>query len=127
MVEIRGKQQVHYFFTRSRAHSYPILRNLRIRFGDRCAADHSVVLALAEWTGLGLIAAIAGNAKKIVATKLQKIPIAHAMPRPVSAGFRARASEPKPLSAVSPASNTGFITPATSCSMSRVFCQISTV
>jgi len=41
--------------------------------------------------------------------------MAHAMPSPVSAGFRARASDPKPLIAVSPASKTGFTTPATSC------------
>ena len=32
------------------------------------------------------------------------------MPRPVSAGFRARASEPKPLTVVNPASRTGFKT-----------------
>ena len=86
----------------------------------------SLLSTLAETDGLGSVAAIAGRVKKIVATRLQKIPMAHAIPRPVRAGFRARASEPKPLTAVKPASKTGFTTPATSCSISRVFCQTST-
>ena len=64
---------------------------------------------------MGFTAAIAGKVKKIVAIRLQKMPMAHAIPSPVSAGFRARASDPKPLIAVSPASKTGFTTPATSC------------
>ena len=64
---------------------------------------------------LGLTAASAGKVNKIVAMRLQKMPMAHAMPNPVNAGFRARASDPKPLIAVSPASKTGFNTPATSC------------
>ena len=55
--------------------------------------------------------------KKIVAIRLQKMPIAHVTPSPVSAGFRARARDPKPLIAVSPASKTGFTTPAKSCWM----------
>src|SRR5207237_5035460 len=74
----------------------------------------------------GLAAAIAGNAKKIVASKLQKMPIAHAMPSPLSDGLRAQPNEPNPLTAVRPARITGLITPATSCSSSRVFCQTST-
>ena len=56
----------------------------------------------------GLVAAIAGRVKKIVAIKLQKIPMAHAIPRPVSAGFRARASDPKPLTAVKSCEQNGF-------------------
>jgi hypothetical protein len=40
--------------------------------------------------------------KRIVATKLQKIPIAHAMPRPVSAGFRAAAEAVAPTKATIP-------------------------
>ena len=45
----------------------------------------------------GSAAAIAGSVRQIVAIRLQKIPMAHAIARPVRAGFRARASEPKPL------------------------------
>src|SRR5260370_967017 len=62
----------------------------------------------------GLAAAMAGNAKKIVASKLQKIPIAHAMPSPLREGLRAQPNEPNPLTAVRPARITGLMTPATS-------------
>ena len=74
----------------------------------------------------GLAAAAAGNVKKIVATRLQKMPIAQVMPSPLSDGFLAIPNEPNPLIAVRPASMTGFTTPATSCSSSRVFCHTST-
>src|SRR5439155_17901068 len=59
----------------------------------------------------GLAAAMAGNAKKIVASKLQKIPIAHAMPSPLREGLRAQPNEPNPLTAVRPARITGLMTP----------------
>src|SRR2546430_14625646 len=88
--------------------------------------DAHVDLIYSSRQTLGLAAAIAGNAKKIVATRLQKIPIAQVTPSPLSEGLRAQASEPNPLTAVSPARMTGLITPATSCSSSRVFCQTST-
>src|SRR5581483_7199503 len=74
----------------------------------------------------GFAAAIAGSSKKIVASKLQKIPIAHAIPSPLRDGLWAQPNEPKPLTAVKPARITGLITPATSCSSSRVFCHTST-
>ncbi len=63
----------------------------------------SLLSTLSDSSGFGSAAAIAGKVKKIVATRLQKIPIAHAIPKLVSAGFRAIASEPKPLTAVNPA------------------------
>src|SRR6185437_13000486 len=74
----------------------------------------------------GRAAELAGNVKKIVATRLQKIPIAQAMPRPLSEGLCAQPNEPNPLTAVRPARITGLITPATSCSSSRVFCHTRT-
>src|SRR5260370_472278 len=61
----------------------------------------------------GLSAAMAGNAKKIVASKLQKIPIAHAMPSPLREGLRAQPNEPNPLAAARPARITGLRTTAT--------------
>src|ERR1700704_95444 len=73
----------------------------------------------------GSTAAAAGRVKKIVATRLQKMPIAQVMPSPLSEGFLARPNDPKPLTAVRPARRTGFTTPATSCSSSFVFCHTS--
>src|SRR4029077_12239664 len=93
-----------------------LLRDLRLRWQQLRKLDQSR-------HRFGLAAAAAGNVKKIVATRLQKTPIAQATPRPLNDGFFASTSDPTPLPAVSPASNTGFTTPATSCSMSSAFCQ----
>jgi len=68
-------------------------------------------------------AAAAGKVKKIVANKLHASPIAQATPSPLKVGLLAKPNEPKPAMAVRPASATGFKTPATSCSISRAFCQ----
>ena len=51
---------------------------------------------------MGSAAAAAGRVKKIVATSVQKMPMAQAIPSPLSDGFRANPREPKPLTAVSP-------------------------
>ena len=75
----------------------------------------------------GSVRAAAGRVKKRVAKRLQKIPMAQAMPRPLKEGFLAQPSEANPLMAVSPANNTGLTTPATSCSRSCAFCQIKTM
>src|ERR1700736_325685 len=93
---------------------------------DDCRPDNRLRWLHRASQTLGLAAAIAGSAKKIVASKLQKIPIAQAMPSPLNEGLRAQPNEPNPLTAVSPARMTGLITPATSCSNSRVFCQTNT-